>query len=278
MLTNKAPNPKALKILMRYDPLAERAGEGGDTAARDEEFGQMVSAGLAFPKMALSHDEAVQACFEAYRPGDRGKFTNLFAAGLGASRPDWRSGLGAFALMQTMPRHSFQPNRAGVCEICAGHASAASLDLTFLNQIRYAVGGFVLAMRPYEIQFFLRQQNMLDDIEPTASDRHLLDSILEVARNAGPSTTPLALQKLLKNSGGPKLTNDQWRSLIETLGLCGILQTAEHPGYLDHFTNPGLAPHKTRSSDWAYPVDFWTGADGVNEAAVDFWFGNLLKN
>lgn len=277
MLTNHAPSPKALKILMKYDPQARRATEGKDTTTRDQDFEQMASAGLAFPKVALTHDEAVEACFKAYRPDDRGKYANLFAAGLGARRPEWRSGLGAFALMQSMPRHKFQPNHAGVCEVCSGHARADQLDLTFLNQIRFAVGGFVLAMRPYEIQFFLRQQNLLDDIEPTDTDRRLLNAILDAARNASPSTTPLVLTKLLKKSDSPKLTNDQWRSLIETMGLCGILQPAEHPGYLSHFTNPGLAPHKTRSSDWAYPVDFWTGADGVNESAVDFWFGNMLK-
>lgn len=29
-----------------------------------------------------------------------------------------------------------------------------------------------------------------------------------------------------------------------------------------------------RKSDWAYPIRFWTGTDGVNEAMVTRYFGS----
>lgn len=51
-------------------------------------------------------------------------------------------------------------------------------------------------------------------------------------------------------------------------------QTPEHPGLLQRFTNQGLAPSSSRSSDWSYPVDFWTGANGVDADAMEYWFGD----
>ena len=65
---------------------------------------------------------------------------------------------------------------------------------------------------------------------------------------------------------------DQAQSLLETLGFCGILETEEHGGLLDGFVRLSTAPTKTHSSDWAYPVDFWTGKDGLNPKAMAFWF------
>jgi hypothetical protein len=32
---------------------------------------------------------------------------------------------------------------------------------------------------------------------------------------------------------------------------------------------------RTHTRDWAYPVSWWTGADGVNEEAVTFWFPEI---
>jgi hypothetical protein len=43
------------------------------------------------------------------------------------------------------------------------------------------------------------------------------------------------------------------------------------------YTNPGLAPSKSHSSNWAWPVDFWTGKDGINRDAFDFWFGDYKE-
>ena len=46
---------------------------------------------------------------------------------------------------------------------------------------------------------------------------------------------------------------------------------------LTRYVNMGVAPRKTHSSDWRYPVDFWLGKDGLNRAALEFWFGECRK-
>ena len=284
MLKSNTPDSRALKLLKRYDVLAERGAEGSENLASlargkltsPEDFQYMVDCGLAFRKVSMTHNEAIAACFRAFHPKHKQKVSNLFVRGFGAGRPEWRSGLGAFALMQSFPKHEFRPNAAGICEVCSGREIEDALDVTYLNHLRFTVGGFVMAMRPYEIQFFLTQQELLAEEVPTDEDRELFRRVLDAARQADDSVTPLRFQQILKALTGPRMSNGQLRCIIETLGLCGIMQTEIHSGYLSHFTNPGLAPHKTHSSDWAYPVDFWTGKDGLNEQAVDFWFGHII--
>ena len=51
----------------------------------------------------------------------------------------------------------------------------------------------------------------------------------------------------------------------------------KYKGLLHQYTNLAIAPHKTHSSDWEYPIDFWTGKDGINKEAFKFWFGNYTE-
>lgn len=288
MLNNPGPDPRALKILKGYSELTQKYFANGcvDTnlvkyvnakPTSPEEMKILVQAGLGFPVVSMSHDAAVEKCFSAFRPKHKDKFARLFTAGLGNARPDLRSGLPAFAMMKSMPVHRFQSNQAGFCEVCASLEKKSALDLTGLSRDRYFVGGLTLVPQPFEFQFFLSQHEALADETPSAQDIDLLVTVLNIARCAEQDYTAAKLQKLIKNITALKLDNQQARSLVETLGICGVLQTDKHRGYLERWTNPGLSPHKTHSSDWAYPVDFWTGKDGVNEKAVDFWFGSMLK-
>ncbi len=74
------------------------------------------------------------------------------------------------------------------------------------------------------------------------------------------------------NIRGFKSNTEQRQALLETLGYCSILETKEHKGLLEHYTNCASTPRKTHSSDWNYPVDFWSGKDGINKQAFRFWF------
>jgi hypothetical protein len=70
-----------------------------------------------------------------------------------------------------------------------------------------------------------------------------------------------------------KLNEEQSRHHVDLLGFAGVLETSEHRGFIfKHSTH--LTPRKTRSSDWGYPVDFWTGKDGINLDALKFWFSD----
>ncbi|MEO7269498.1 MAG: hypothetical protein ABIW49_09880 [Knoellia sp.] len=57
--------------------------------------------------------------------------------------------------------------------------------------------------------------------------------------------------------------------VLDILGVCGVLETSKHQGYLDSFVrfSERESPPQ-RYVDRSYPVCWWRGADGVNEAAV----------
>jgi hypothetical protein len=285
MLKEKQIDKAALKLLLKYDTLAALYAERGSLDARKaryvaergmsaEEFVALKNSGLAFDPMALDHDEAVADCFAHFDAENKSHFTDLFLSGLTSRRNDWRSGLSAFAIMQTMPRHNFQPNQAGFCAVCSAAATDGRIDLTALNRLRFLTGSMAVSRTPYEIQFFLSQGLSLPQRSPSGGDLEAFKAILRLAAQAPEAMVPIDLCKELRHIEGLKLTSDEARFLLETLGFCSILETPEHRGYLTKFTNPGLAPSKTHSSNWAYPVDFWTGKNGINLKSLEFWFGS----
>ncbi|HGX0442258.1 TPA: hypothetical protein ACNRX6_004674, partial [Escherichia coli] len=203
--------------------------------------------------------------------------TALFLSSLSMERSDYRSGLSAFAIMQTMPEHNFDPNQASFCNICSASQEDNHIDLTELNRQRFFSGGLAVYKTPYEISFFLEQHSRLEYVQPGEKDFIIFNEILRVLIEAEQGEKLTSIVKKIRGIDKFKITADQCRCLLETLGFCGIMETKEHKGYLTYFTNPGLAPSKSHSSNWAYPVDFWTGGDGINREALKFWFGEYKE-
>ncbi len=203
--------------------------------------------------------------------------TNLFLASLSSTRLDHRSGLAAYAFMQMLPKHLHEPNIGTnypeYCKICGAEEIKLHLDLTGLNLQRFGFGSMISVKEPYEIQFFLKQHAALPEVVPTAVDFTIFNAIIDLLSHADADASPTDIAKQLRKVEGFKASVDQARYFLEILGFCSILETAEHKGYLTKYTNPGLAPSKSHSSNWAYPVDFWTGKDGINRDAFEFWFG-----
>jgi len=71
--------------------------------------------------------------------------------------------------------------------------------------------------------------------------------------------------------------SEKIRFILDTLGVCGVLHTKKHKGSFYEYTNLAVAPRSSRSSDWAYPVDFWRGSDGIDWEAFGYWFGDYEK-
>lgn len=280
---NTKPDKRLVSALLSYDSLAalyEAMGATDDRKRRyvdehampRETLKTLIAAGMAFEFGRLTHDDAVDRSFSTFKLLQKSQVVHHFVSSLSAARADWRAGLSAYAMMQTMPAHTFQPTEAGFCSICSGMPESQFFDRTALNRLRFSSGSLAVFKTPFEIQFFLEQEAQLEAVEPTKTDLLLLDRLWDcIASSAAQGPTDLA--KEVRAIPGLKVSPEQARGLVETLGLCGVLRTAEHPGYDGRFTNPGLAPSKTSSSNWAYPVDFWTAKDGLCEKAVRFWFG-----
>jgi len=66
------------------------------------------------------------------------------------------------------------------------------------------------------------------------------------------------------------------RTLIGILGYCGIMRVPSKPGFIAEFPSISQRPEVPWiKNDWPYPVQWWTGADGVSQEATAFWFPNL---
>src|SRR5262249_41058019 len=91
---------KALRIVLSYDPL-----NPGKTPPEEFEFAK--SQGMLFDPVSKTHDEAVAWLFAEKERAERKHITDAFLASLSSQRSDWRSGLGAYAIAQSFPKHEF---------------------------------------------------------------------------------------------------------------------------------------------------------------------------
>lgn len=257
----KKIDPKALKILKAYDLLDPKK-----TSKEDFEYAK--SAGLMFDPLAITHDQSVEWARHEFTQASKKKVVASFLKGVGSSLPHARAALSAYAVMTNFPGHDFKPTEGFHCAICAQRKESV-VDLTFINKCRW--NGALVGREPVTLLVYLRQQNVEEFDSPTESDLKVFCSILDLVSISPPEEAPKTLLKKIKKIPGLKLPAEEAKYLLDTLGYAGILQTPEHQGFIYKYIGH-LTPTKSRSSDWAYPVDFWTGKDGVNLDALMYWF------
>jgi hypothetical protein len=265
---------RAVKVL--YDKYWTSTGwrdEASRSASR-EDFAYAKRAGVMFDDVTLSHDEIVKRALAAVGAVDRGAAADAFVVSLTSRRLDLRSALGSFAMLQHFPRHRAWPER-GPCEFCGEYTRERELhDLNILNFERLKWGG-VRHDEPLYAGFDLERLRSAPRTSPTAADIAVLRSLFDAIRSAPANVTSASLQKrLAKTLPSNKAERDV---LIGILGLCDILSTAAHPGYTWDFVPYSAREIPSRRYvDMAYPACWWTGADGLNEEAIQYWFGHLL--
>ncbi|MBJ9977377.1 hypothetical protein IAE35_15815 [Pseudomonas sp. S75] len=226
-------------------------------------------AGLAPDARDISHDDAVQWLLKARAEADKAHIVRMFLEGVENNRAELRAALSALASATHFPDHPFTVTNQYNCQVCSAF-DPLEVDFVKLNRIRYQCGS-VLSGDIAQIAYFLQQAAATEASPPATLP--LLSSIFQMIRELPDNARPKDLLKSLRKLKGVKMTDEEARSFIELLGHCGILQTPEHPGLLQRFTNQGLSPSSSRSSDWSYPVDFWRGEYGMNSKAMTYWFG-----
>ena len=258
------PDERILKIIKSYNPVYP-----DETSKEDFEYAK--AQGYMFDCLLISHDQAVADAFSAFENCDRQEVSDSFILGLSRGEPELRAALSAFAIMTTFPRHSFIQNASINCADCAMWREE-EIDLSFVNRFRYSEG-VIVDRKPYTLAFCLQEHQKTSKENPSIADINLLINVLDAIIDSPSKETPTTLYKRIRKLSGIKFNAEQSRYFLDTLGYAGILDTKKHRGFIfEHATH--LVPRKSRSSDWAYPVDFWTGADGVNFDGVDYWFGH----
>lgn len=238
---------------------------------------------------SLTHDEFLHLIFEQYQKADKKKNVALFLSSLSTHRMDYRLGLGAMAIMKTFPQHLFYNaeydltiemyKQRGLkkttipCSVC----NASIMQPNLLNQsfsYLYGIGiGSAVDITKLYLSFYI--SNKLEIDNPTTEDIEIFREILLLINSCDESTKANDLRKkLTKSKLLGKENVEQVQSFLELLGYCGILHSEKHKGYFYEYKSLGCPPRKSRSSDWGYPMDFWTGKDKIDKEALLYWFSD----
>jgi hypothetical protein len=109
-----------------------------------------------------------------------------------------------------------------------------------------------------------------------SSDQHYLTAIKTLLISDGTIAPDreIILSDLNRALSGHSLRTV--RTLISILGYAGLLIDPERPDFRCEFV-PDTKCEETPwyKDDWPYPVRWWNGSFGVNEAAINEWFSDL---
>ena len=161
------------------------------------------------------------------------------------------------------------------CSLCGAHElrQRLEIDRNVLNFERFKWGGVRKIYTEY-VWFDLDQFERAEKLEPTDEDYSIFREILSVCSKVPDNERASSLAKRL--SGVFKSNLDERRSVIETLGICGILKPAGRPTFFEGFVAGEQREHTGEHyNDWGYPVIWWRGSDGVNADALRHYFPKL---
>lgn len=236
-------------------------------AAADFEFAK--ASGVMFEPATLTHDQALARLRAAMEKTSIATVSAAFVRSLATRDLASRSAIGSYVLFRHLPPHD-APRDGVRCPVCGLYGGEQSYDLNVLNFERYKWGGVRHSDVVYaslDLELFSR----LPAVQPTEPDLQLLQALLDAIAGQSPKTTSAQLHtRLPKELKSNKAERDV---LVGLLGMCGILATKSHPGFLHGFV-PASARHlpDRRFVDMAYPACWWTGRDGVDwEAAADLF-------
>ncbi|MFO0865342.1 MAG: hypothetical protein U0744_11950 [Gemmataceae bacterium] len=267
-------NRRALKVL--FDTYWTSAGwrneRSRSTPPEDFEFAKQ--AGVMFDPISTSHTELEVQLSELVRHVEREAVADAFVASLSERRLDRRSALGSFAVFQHFKKHA-NPLGREQCAICGCFGGRSKKeDLNVLNFERFKWGGVRHDQSLYaalDLRLFQGQARST----PTSAQVRVLEKLLSAIGEVPADTSSAELQKYLAKIF--KSSKAERENVVSIFGYCGILGTEAHPGYMSRFVpwSDRETPNR-RFVDLAYPACWWRRSDGINQTAVDFWFGHLL--
>jgi len=271
-------NPKAVKILLNVFSFYT---DKGFQPKGSKDFLFAKAEGLMFDNIQMTHDEGIAWLMKERETVSKQKVTDLFMASLSTRRLDFRSGLSAFAIAQYFPDHKLdnKDDWGNYCRICGDHSYELHQvrELNLYNYKRFSAGGYEsMHNSPDALAFYLDQTNRLTHSKPEKSDIVVWNDIKSILLKSRQYKSANDIEKAIGQIKAFKSNKEERRALLETLSLCGIIETAEHKGYFNEFI-PQIKrerrPSGASPNQWCYPILWWKSEDYINEAALDYWLG-----
>ncbi|MBF8703741.1 hypothetical protein [Pseudomonas putida] len=254
-----------MKIPARTKKALKNYSMGIDS--HDEDISILIESELYIPPKTMSHDECLRWLDHSLKSTSKKLVTDHFLYGVQNFKPEYRAAFSAFSVASKLPRHTYQGLDV-YCKTC-GAFETQTIDLTLINCSRYLYGS-LRSMTPADLALYLQLDTNLPAPKKFTNERFIV--LLSELAISPINETPTSLLKRLSNNKHLNFPKEEIRGLLETLGFTGILQSPLHPGYIYEYTPPFSKSAKTSKSDWRYPIDFWTGTNGINDSAIKFWF------
>lgn len=225
----------------------------------------------------LPHDEALIKLRETVSKISPEMVSNAFLFSLSTRRLEYRSALGSYWYAVAIPAHESTDSRHCCC--CgwslggdAQEPSDVSHRLNTFNYERYKWGGVRHTTADYAL-FDLRQFLQLPEPKHTPEDEKLLRDILNCISELEGHNKAGALQKLITKKQIIKSSRYEIDTLLDILGICGVLSSDDAPCYAQKFCGEYERSPLENTNDRAYPLNRWRASDGVSKERLKIVFG-----
>lgn len=236
----------------------------------DEVFQTCKAQGYMFdPPEIITHDEYMKRLAKIVCSIDPNDVAGAFLYSLSTRSLEYRSALGSYWYAVAVPNHQWPDDKPYHCPIC-GWRRWSDRDqnrhsgFNVLNFERYKWGGVRHTKGQYAL-FDLERFLLLPKVTPTDEDIKLFADILGCVSEMNPDKKVGELQKIITSKKIIKSNKSELQIMLDILGICGVLSSADHPCYADKFAPcDGSRDPVESKNDYAYPVNRWYARDGIN--------------
>jgi hypothetical protein len=226
-----------------------------------------------------THDEFLDSIFDILNVCNSDEIITAFIGSLSTRNLAARSAFGSYIVLKHIFTHNFTKSHlfsGENCSICGlTKENNYRLNDDSVNNYPYQIQHTNIKYSFFDLQTFRNRKIN----KPNNEDINILKGIIESIRclpcNAQLNELNSALQGKLKSNKYQRMI------FLETFGYAGILKPSGHLCYKDEFLNYDYInitqPSEYYKKEWAYPIRFWTGNDGVNEENLEYYFGKYLS-
>jgi len=193
-----------------------------------------------YPK-AMTHKETLAKAKKIIQKIELKDVVNAFLYSLSTRKLEYRSALATYYYILSIPNHESTDNNN--CYICNWYSFKQNPNeyelkkgLNVFNFERYKWGGVRHDYLDYAV-FDLENFNTLPKVTPSDEDIKILKRLLKTAEELEPNDKAGALLKAIQKHKIVSSNKSELQILLGILGMCDVLSSKEHPGYISGFRN-----------------------------------------
>ena len=237
---------KAVQILNRLMDDRKKQSVNAEELAYAQKMGVVVE------DQPITHDQAIDILEQVIEAVSLKDAAQAFLYSLSSRDVDYRYILASFVYARSW----FSFDRGRTQEV------PEKLTGTFFNWVKHKGGGIWGTIgKPI---FYLEQFASMERRTASDVDVEIARSILELADSMEDDVSGTALATAIRTAKLLPCNQAEAVGIIETLGICGILDAPGHPGFLHSFTPPLERDTGDLRQSLSYPLNWWHGVDGVN--------------